>query len=273
MENRLMIHPTAILEPGAQLGTGIQIGPYAYVAATARLGDGCILAPHAVVREHTTLGARCKVHSGAVLGDLPQDLSFKNDAPSYVVAGDDCIFREGVTIHRGTKPETTTRIGNHVFMMANSHAAHNVEIGDHVILANGVLLAGYVTVGERCFFGGNSGVHQFCHVGRFAMVGAAHIVTKDLPPCCITPTSGASLVAGLNIVGLRRAGFTADQRAQIKHAFNVLYRSGLNATQAKERLRSETGNPFAIEFADFLDHSTRGICRPAFDTSGNSPDE
>ena len=267
-----MIHPTAILEPGAQLGTGVQIGPFAYVAATARIGDGCILGPHAVVLEHTTLGARCKVHSGAVIGDLPQDLSFK-EAPSYVVAGDDCIFREGVTIHRGAKPETTTRIGNRVYMMANSHAAHNVEIGDQSIFANNVLLAGYVTVGERCFFGGASGVHQFCHVGRFAMVGAAHIATKDLPPYCITPTSGASLVAGLNTVGLRRAGFTPAQRAQIKHAFNLLYRSGLNATQAKERLRTETDNPFATEFAAFLGHATRGICRPAFDTSGNDPDE
>ena len=268
-----MIHPTAIIEPGAELGIDVQIGPYAYVAATARIGDGCRLAPHAVVLEHTTLGARCKVHSGAVLGDLPQDLSFKNDAPSYVVTGDDCVFREGVTIHRGTKPGTTTRIGNHVYMMANSHAAHNCEVGDHVILANGVLLAGYVMVGERCFFGGSSGVHQFCHIGRLAMVGAAHIATKDLPPFCITPTSGASLVAGLNTIGLRRAGFTAGQRAQIKQAFNLLYRSGLNTTQAKERLRAELANPFAAEFADFLDHAQRGICRPAFDTAGDSTDE
>ncbi len=262
-----MIHPTAIVEPGAQLGTDVQIGPYAYVAATARLGDGCVLAPHAVVLGHTTLGARCKVHSGAVIGDLPQDLSFK-DEPTYVVAGDDCTFREGVTVHRGTKPGTTTRIGNRVFMMANSHAAHNCEVGDQTILANGVLLAGYVVVGERCFFGGNSGVHQFCHVGRFAMVGAAHIVTKDLPPFCIAPTSGNALVAGLNVVGLRRAGFTAEQRAQIKQAFNLLYRSGLNVSQARERLRAEAANPFAGEFAEFLAQAKRGICRPSFDVSG-----
>ena len=267
-----MIHPTAILSPGAQLGTDVQIGPFAYVAATARIGDGCILGPHAIVLDYVTLGARCKVHSGAVIGDLPQDLSFK-EAPSYVVTGDDCVFREGVTIHRGTKPETATRIGNRVYMMANSHAAHNVEIGDQSIFANGVLLAGYVTVGERCFFGGNAGVHQFCHVGRFAMVGAAHIVTKDLPPYCITPTDGCSQVAGLNTVGLRRAGFTPEQRAQIKIAFNLLYRSGLNTTQAKARLRAETGNPYAAEFAYFLDHAKRGICRPAFDDTGNDPDE
>lgn len=266
-----MIHPTAILSPGAQLGTDVQVGPFAFVAATARLGDGCVLAPHALVLDHTTLGARCKVHSCAVIGDLPQDLSFKNE-PSYVVVGDDCTFRESVTVHRGTKPGTTTRIGNHVFMMANSHVAHNCEVGDHVVMANTAALGGYVVVGERCFLGGNTGVHQFCHVGRLAMVGACSLISKDLPPFCITASSANSLVAGLNLVGLRRAGLTAEQRAHIKQAFNLVYRSGLNVTQAKERLRAETGNPFAAEFADFLAQAKRGICRPSFDLSGDESD-
>ena len=261
-----MIHPAAIVEPGAQLGADVQIGPFAYVAATVRLGDGCVLAPHAVVLGHTTLGARCKVHSGAVIGDLPQDLSFGGE-PSYVVVGDDCTFREGVTIHRGTKPGTTTRIGNRVFMMANSHAAHNCEVGDHVVMANGVLLAGYVAVGERAFIGGGTGVHQFCHVGRLAMVGACGLVSKDLPPFCVSTPSQNSLVYGLNVVGLRRNGFDAAQRAQIKQVFNVIYRSGLNVSQAKERLRAETANPFAAEFVDFLDRAKRGICRPSFGTA------
>ena len=261
-----MIHPTAIVEPGAQLGTDVQIGPFACVAATARLGDGCVLAPHAIVLGHTTLGARCKVHSGAVIGDLPQDLSFK-DEPSYVVVGDDCTFREGVTVHRGTKPGTTTRIGNHVFMMANSHAAHNCEVGDRVIMANGVLLGGYVVVGERCFFGGSSAVHQFCHVGRLAMVAADSILTKDLPPFCTSLSAENSQVGGLNVVGLRRAGFTAAQRAQIKQAFGTVYRSGLNVSQARERLRADAANPFAAEFAEFLSQAKRGICRPSFDFS------
>ena len=266
-----MIHPTAIVEPGAQLGTDVQIGPFAYVAATARLGDGCVLAPHAVVLDHVTLGARCTIHAGAVIGGLPQDLSFKNE-PSYVVVGDDCVFRESVTINRGTKPGTATRLGNHVYLMANAHVAHNCEVGDHVVMANTVALAGYVVVGERCFFGGNSGVHQFCHIGRLAMVGACSLVSKDLPPFCITASSANSRVAGLNVVGLRRAGFTAAQRAQIKHAFRVVYRSGLNVAQAKERLRAEAGDPFAVEFADFLDHAKRGICRPSFDISDEQAD-
>jgi len=266
-----MIHPTAIVEPGAELGTDVQIGPFAHVAATTRLGDGCVLNPHAVVMDHTTLGACCQVHSGAVIGDVPQDLSFKNE-PSFVVTGDNCIFREGVTVHRGTKPGTTTRLGNHVFMMANSHAAHNVEIGDHTILANGVLLAGYVIVGEHCFFGGNAGVHQFCHVGRLTMMGGMHSLTKDLPPFCSAPNSEVSQVSGLNTIGLRRAGFTPAQRKQIREGFDLIYRSGLNTTQAKEALRTRTDNPFAAEFADFLEQAKRGICRSAFDTAEKSPD-
>lgn len=266
-----MIHPTAIVEPGAQLGADVRIGPLAYVAATAVLGDGCVLAPHAVVLDHTTLGARCTVHSGAVIGDLPQDLSFKNE-PSYVVTGDDCTFREGVTIHRGTKPGSTTRIGHHVFMMANAHAAHNCEVGDHVVMANSAALGGYVAVGERCFIGGNVGVHQFCHIGRLAMIGSMAFISKDLPPFCIAPSSRNSFVAGLNLVGLRRAGLDAARRAQIKQAFHVIYRSGLNASQAQERLRAETGNPFAQEFADFLAQATRGICRPSFGADGATAD-
>lgn len=267
-----MIHPTAILEPGAQLGTDVRIGPHAYVAATAVLGDGCVLGPNAVVLEHTTLGARCTVHSGAVLGDLPQDLSFK-DEPSFVVIGDDCTFRESVTVHRGTKPGTTTRLGHHVFMMANSHVAHNCEVGNHVVMANCAALGGYVTVGDRCFIGGNSGVHQFCHVGRLAMVGAFSLISKDLPPFCISTPCMNSFVFGLNRVGLRRNGFDAAQRAQIKSAFHLVYCSGLNKTQAEDQLRAETDNPFATEFADFLAHATRGICRPAFDTDGATADD
>ena len=266
-----MIHPTAIIEPGAQLGTDVQVGPYAVVAPTARLGDGCRLGPHAVVMDHTTLGARCIVHSGAVIGDTPQDLSYTGEE-SYAVTGEDCTFREGVTVHRGAKPGTTTRIGNQVYMMANAHAAHNVEIGDHAILANGVLLAGHVTVGERCFLGGNAGIHQFCHMGRLAMIGGGTILTKDLPPFCLTPTNTSTDVAGLNSVGLRRSGLDAAERKQIKDAFRILYQSGLNMTQAKERLRAETDNPFALEIAEFLNGAKRGICHPAFKTSSSAAD-
>ena len=266
-----MIHPTAIVEEGARLGAGVRIGAHAYVAATACLGEGCVLEPNAVVMDHATLGAGCHVFPGAVVGGLPQDLSFGGE-PSYVVVGDHCTFREGATVNRGTKPGSATRIGNHVYMMANSHAAHNAEVGDHVILANNVALGGYATIGERAFLGGGAGVHQFCHVGRLAMVGAFSLITKDLPPFCTSTPCGNSFVGGLNRVGLRRAGFDAAARAQIKQAFGLLYRSGLNATQARERLLAETANPFAAEYADFLARSTRGLCRPSF-AAGADADE
>ncbi|MDD2240925.1 MAG: acyl-ACP--UDP-N-acetylglucosamine O-acyltransferase [Kiritimatiellae bacterium] len=259
-----MIHPTAIVEPGADIGADVHIGPHAYVAATSRLGDRCVLAPHAVVLDNTTLGARCTVHAGAVIGDLPQDLSF-GGGPSFVVIGDDCTFREGVTIHRGTQSDTTTRIGDHVYMMANSHAAHNCEVGDHVIMANGAALGGYVTVGERAFIGGNTGIHQFCHIGRLAMVASCCFISKDLPPFCCTVSSANSRIAGLNVVGLRRAGFTPAQRKQIKQVFTTLYRSGLNTSQACEKFRADSDNPFAAEIVDFIDRATRGLCRPSVD--------
>lgn len=262
-----MIHPTAIVESGAHLGVGVRIGPYAYVSARVRLGDGCILGPHAVVHDYTTLGARCRVHSGAVLGDLPQDFAFQ-EAESFVIAGDDCVFREGVTVHRGTQPGSVTRLGNHVYMMANSHVAHNCEVGDHVIMANGTLLAGHVTVGERCVFGGTAAVHQFCHVGRLAMVGSTGIITKDLPPFCMSEPVANSHVVGLNTIGLRRAGFTVEQRALIKKAFGILYRSGLNTAQARRALLADTANPFAVEMGEFVAAAKRGMCRPSFRIRG-----
>lgn len=263
-----MIHPTAIIEPGAQLGADVRIGPLAYVAATAVLGDGCVLAPHAVVLDHTTLGAHCTVHSGAVIGDLPQDLSFGGE-PSYVVTGDHCTFREGVTIHRGTKPGTTTRIGHRVFMMANTHAAHNCEVGDHVIMANGALLGGYVTVGERAFIGGNVGVHQFCRIGRLAMVGSMAFISKDLP---LLHRTQQPKQLRRRTQPRRPAPRRTQRRPARPDQTGLCHPLSLRPQhlQARETLRADTGNPFAAEFADFIDRATRGLCRPSFDTADAS---
>jgi UDP-N-acetylglucosamine acyltransferase len=267
-----MIHPTAIVEPGAQLGVDVQIGPHAFVAATARLGDACVLGPNAVVLDHATLGARCTLHAGAVVGGLPQDLSFGGE-PSFVEIGDDCTFREGATVNRGTKPGSVTRLGRHVFMMANSHVAHNCVVGDHVVFANNAMVGGYAVLGDRCFLGGGVGIHQFCRVGRLAMVGALCFVSKDLPPFCTSVSCANSHVGGLNLVGLRRNGFEASARAQVKRAFVLLYRSGLNRTQAADALRAESDNPFAAEFADFIQTAKRGICRPSFGAAAAEGDD
>lgn len=254
------IHSSAVVEDGAQLGENVEIGPFCFVAATAVIGDGCRLLPHATVLEWTTLGKRNMVYPGAVLGGAPQDLSYAG-GKSGVVTGDDCTFREGVTVHRGAAPESVTQIGHRVYMMANSHAGHNAVVGDHVILANDALLGGYARVGDFSFCGGGCAVHQHTRIGRLAMIGGVTAVTKDVPPFCIVQAGGLNGVYGLNLIGLRRAGFSADDRKLLKALFGVLYLDGLNVTQAVEKIRAEFTEPLAMEFADFLAGSKRGIVR------------
>lgn len=255
----IQLHPTAIIDPGARLAEGVEVGPYAVIAGDVEIGADCRVGPHAVILPHTRIGARCRVHAHAVLGDLPQDLAFRN-VVSHVVIGDECVIREGVTIHRGTREATVTRVGRGCYLMANSHLAHNVELDDQVILANGVLLAGYVQVGARAFVSGNVAVHQFCRVGRLAMLGGGSVVTKDVLPFCTTATAMRNRVAGINVVGLRRAGFTPPERMQVRRAFRLLYRSGLNVSQAMVRLREEFPDGPASEWVPFVAGSQRGLC-------------
>lgn len=256
----MTIHSTAIVDPGAELGANVTIDPYAVIDANVRIGDNVCIGPHVVICAHTTIGADCNIHAGAVLGDLPQDLAFK-DAVSYVRIGSKCVIREGVTIHRGTKPETETVVGDGCFLMVNSHLAHNVRLGAQVVLANGALLAGYVDVGDRAFISGNAVIHQFCRVGRLAMLGGGGAISKDIPPFCIVRYGHINEVAGLNTVGLRRGGFTAAERLALKQAFQILYRSNLNVSQAVAKIRSEIAAPQVVEFCDFIETSKRGICR------------
>jgi UDP-N-acetylglucosamine acyltransferase len=252
------IHPTAVVEAGAVLGADVSVGAGAFIEAGAQLGAGCVIGPHAVLFKYVTLGPRCRVHAHAVLGDLPQDLGF-HEAATFVRIGADCIIREGVTIHRGTKPDTATVVGDHCFLMANSHLAHNVRLGNRVILANGVLLAGYVEVGDNVFCGGNAAVHQFCHIGRLAMLQGLAGISQDVPPFCTMHGTTMNGVAGLNIIGLRRAGLTPEQRLEVKRAFKLLYHSGLNYRDAVARIRADVPPGPAQELADFVAASKRGI--------------
>lgn len=254
----MSIHPSAVVETGVVLGADVSVGAGAFIEAGAHIGDGCAIGPHAVIFKYVTLGPRCRVHANAVLGDLPQDLGFR-DAATFVRIGADCTFREGVTIHRGTKPDTATVVGDHCYLMANSHLAHNVELGNRVILANGVLLAGYVEVGDNVFCGGNAAVHQFCRIGRLAMLQGLAGISQDVPPFCTMHGTTMNGVAGLNIVGLRRAGLTPEQRLEVKRAFKLLYHSGLNYRDAVTRIRAELPPGPAHEMAEFVAASKRGI--------------
>jgi len=255
----MKIHRTAIVENGARLGADVEVGPFVCIADEVEIGEGCRIGPHVVIHPHTTLGPECRVHAGAVLGDLPQDLAFR-DVRSYVHIARGCTIREGVTVHRGTESESVTRVGEGCFLMAFSHVAHNVELGDGVILANGALAAGHAKIGERAFISGNTVIHQFTRLGRLSMLGGGSGVSRDVPPFCSTMPAAANTILGLNVVGMRRAGMTAEERGQVKEAFTVLYRSGLTTPEALALLESHFTEGPGREFLDFVKTSKRGIC-------------
>jgi UDP-N-acetylglucosamine acyltransferase len=255
----MSIHATAVVEDGAVLGTDVTVGPFAYIATGAVIGAGCRIDSHATIYGHTTLGEGCAVHAGAVLGDTPQDSGFE-DGDSFVRVGNNCMIREGVTIHRGSKPGTATVIGNNCMLMAFSHFAHNVELDDGVIVANGALMGGYVHIGERAFISGNVAVHQFARIGRLAMLGGGAMLSKDVPPFCTVRPAMENSIGGLNIVGMRRAGIGLDERKEVKAAYKMLYHSGLNVTQARKKLTETFATGPGSEVADFIQSSQRGIC-------------
>jgi len=254
------IHPTACVDPGAELASDVKVGPFAVIGPDTKIGAGSNIGPHVVIHPHTTMGPGCRVHAGAVVGDDPQDLAFSSDTISYVRIGANCTIRECVTIHRGTKPESATIMGDNCFLMACSHVAHNVRMGNNVILANNALLAGYVQIDDRVFVSGHSGVHQFVHIGRLVMVSGLAGITKDVPPFCTVKNSAMNQVQGLNVVGMRRAGIGPEDRKMIKRAYRLLYESNLNVSQALEQAETEFPTGPAREFFDFIKTSKRGIC-------------
>jgi UDP-N-acetylglucosamine acyltransferase len=255
----MSIHPSSVIEPGAKIGANVSIGPFCYIRHDVEVGDGCILDAHVTLLPYTTIGRDCHLHPNVTLGDTPQDVAFK-DLPSYVHIGNNCTIREGVTIHRGTQPDTVTTVGDNCLLMAYSHLAHNVKLGNGVIVANGALLAGYVEVGDRAFISGNCLVHQFTRVGRLVMLSGGSAIDKDVPPFCMTRNMVSNKVMGLNTVGLRRAGFTSAQRLELKRAFKVLYQSNLLIKDAIAKLATDFDSPLVTEVHDFLTKSQRGVC-------------
>ncbi len=255
----VFIHPTAVIDPAATLATGVRVGPYAVVEGPAEIGEGCVLEAHSTLTGRVRLGARVRVGHGAVVGGWPQDYAFDPATDSGVEVGAGTLIREHCTIHRGTKPGTVTRLGESCLLMAGAHLGHNVQVGDHVVIANHVLLGGYVEIGERVFIGGGSVFHQFVRVGRGAMIQGLSAFSKDVPPFALG--AERNLVFGLNVVGLRRSGFSGEERAEIKAAFKLLYMGGKNVSQALAAAREREWGAAAGEFFAFVAAAKkRGIC-------------
>ncbi len=252
------IHPTAIVGKNVQLGIGNVIGPHVIIEDDVRLGSHNTLMAGAYLCRGTTLGNHNEIHMQAVVGHTPQDLAYQG-APSYTKIGNNNKIREFVTIHRGTKEGSTTVIGDDNFIMAYCHIAHNCELGNQIIMVNQASLTGYCTVGDKAFISGMTGFHQFTRMGKLAMLSALSAVNKDIPPYMLCG-GRPGVILGINTVGLRRAGFSAAAREEIKRAYKLLYRSGLNVTQALEAIEQELSDEAVRHLVDFIKASKRGIC-------------
>jgi UDP-N-acetylglucosamine acyltransferase len=255
-----LIHPTAVIHPRAQLDPTVSVGPYAVIDEQVRLGAGCVVGPHAYLTGHTSIGANNRFHAGCVVGDAPQDLKYKG-APTRLRMGDGNVVREHATLHRSATEEGETVVGNNNYIMAGAHVGHNCRVGNHVILANGALLAGHVEVGDRAMLGGGCAVHQFCRVGTLAMLQGVRPISKDLPP--YTMAARFNILAGLNVVGLKRAGFTDEQRLEIRRLYRLLFRSGLNTREAVAQAAAQFTSPPARVMIEFMQTSQRGVCTHA----------
>jgi UDP-N-acetylglucosamine acyltransferase len=252
------IHPTAVVSPRSEIADGVEIGPFTVVDDDVVIGEGCRLSSSVRLHSGVRLARGVRVFHGAALGGEPQDLKFTGEK-SLMLVGDNTVIREFVTLSRGTKATGRTVIGRDCMLMAYAHVAHDCTIGDNVILANSVNLAGHVEVEDYAIIGGIVPIHQFVRIGRHAMIGGGLRVPKDVPPYIMA--AGAPLrYFGINAIGLRRRGFSAEARSAIKQAYQILFQSSLNTSQAVERIRSELGAAEEVRIIlEFIAKSRRGL--------------
>jgi len=251
------IHPTALIDPRAEIHPEADIGPYVVIDGPVQVGRGTrVLAP-AVLTGTSEIGEDNEIHMGAIIGHVPQDLAYKG-WQSFLKIGHRNIIREHSQIHRGTIEGSTTVIGNDNFLMHHSHVAHNCQIGNHTIIAGGALLAGYVQVEDRAFVSGNCVVHQFVRIGTLAILRGLSRTSRDVPPFCIM--DGTHTVRGINVVGLRRVGFDRERIHALRRAFVRLFRQRINLKQAVAELRTEPCSPDVLYLLDFIQQSKRGVC-------------
>lgn len=252
------IHPTAIISPKAEIADGVFIGAYSVIEDNVVIGEGCEIASHVCIKQFTKIGKRNQIAEHAVLGGLPQDVKYKGEKSSLEI-GDDNLIREFTTLHRGSGEGKSTNVGSRNFIMIGVHIAHDCVVGDDNVFANGVALAGHTIVEDHVFFSSNVGAHQFVRFGRYAMVGGKSKIVQDVLPFFITDGNPA-YVRGLNIVGLRRAGFTLQQRQALKRAYTLLLRSSLpleDALTCLEKLNDENVNHLVA----FIKNTKRGFIR------------
>ena len=256
------IHPLATVHPGARLADTVEVGPYAFIDDNVEIGEGTKILPHATIFSYVKIGRDCSVFPGAVVGAIPQDLKFDGEV-TYVEIGDRVNIRECATINRGTKAsgKGVTKIGNDTLIMSYVHVAHDCMVGNHCILVSYVGIAGETDVDDWAILGGSTVVHQFSHIGTHSMVGGGSIVNKDIPPYVLCGRAPITF-AGINIVGLRRRGFSSDQIRNIKDMYDMIYNSGMNVSDACEKI--EAGFPQSDErdtILNFIRNSKRGIVR------------
>ncbi len=252
------IHPTAVVDPRADLGDNVVIGPYAIVGPDVAIGPGTTLGAHVVVERNTRLGRECYVGTGAVLGSPPQDRRYR-DEPTWLEVGDETQIREHSTLNRATTARGTTRVGRRCYIMSYVHVAHDCALDDEVTLANGVQLAGHVSVGRGASIGGLTPVHQFVRIGMLAFVGGAARVSQDVPPYARASGNPCKLY-GINTIGLTRAGLSADTRQDLKHAYRLLFNSDLTVTEAVEMLHDRAcAVPEVAHLLHFMSRTERGV--------------
>lgn len=256
-----MIHPTAIVDPKAEIDSDVEIGPYSIISGSVQIGKGCVIGPHVTVEPYVSISRNCHIYQYASIGAKPQDLKFKGEK-SYLKIGRGTVIREFVTINRGTRAGGgVTEVGEDNFLMAYTHVAHDCKTGRKVILANNATLAGHITIGDYATIGGLVAIHQFVRIGSHAYIGGKAAVVKDIPPFVIASGDRARL-HGLNSVGLKRSGFTPSTLSALKKVYRVFFRIGLTTNEAVERARAEVEQiPEVVKFIEFIKSSSRGVTR------------
>jgi len=257
-----MIHPTAIIDPSAEIAEGVTIGPYSVVGANVSIGKGCVLKSHVVIEGYTKIGENNTFFPFSAIGQVTQDLKYDGE-PTALEIGDHNTFRENTTIHRGTSEETPTRIGSHNLFLAYSHVAHDCIVGNHCILSNNGTLAGHVVMEDYGIVSGLSAVHQFCRIGEHSLVGGCAKIVQDIPPYMIVDGNPAT-VRGINLIGLQRRGFSEESRQNLKKAYKkILLNKKNNLAEAIESFEDSEAaqDPCVKHLIEFIRDSERGIIR------------